>query len=141
MWFFFVRMSSYKWLCWIKSCTLSGGCPQIYSYSVWEYWFHHTVVSQDFYNFKIFANLINSFTLQSLITCNNFSLYLLALCLWQNFNFLWTVLQLFDISTLGQHLFDVTGFKFLRKQFHHWSYEVSSFLSIWEQNSKYQFLQ
>lgn len=45
---FFVRMSSYKWLCWIKSCTLwlSGGCPQIYSYSVWEYWFHHTVVSQ-----------------------------------------------------------------------------------------------
>lgn len=93
------------------------------------------------YNFKIFANLINSYTLQSLITCNNFSLYLLALCLWQNFNFLWAVLQLFDISTLGQHLFDVTEFKFLRKQFRHWSYKVNSFLSIWEQNSKSQFLQ
>lgn len=132
-------MSFSKWLCWIKGCTLPGAFqkdwPKAYSYSVWEYWAHHTLVSLGFYNFKVFVNICNHWLLVRI-----FFLYLLALFLWQNFNFLWAGVHLFDVLIACQHLLDAREFKLLRKGFCYWNYKINRSLSIWEENSKSQFL-
>lgn len=117
---------------------LSKGCPQIYSYSIWEYiGVTILLLLLKVYNLKIFVNLIVlhqwcnywffgnhgnfcNFILPSLISCKHFFLYLLALCLLQNFNFLWAGVHLFGVSTPVQHLFNVGKFKLLQKQFCHW---------------------